>query len=221
MSLSRVPEPELLSPLEEASEYFSMDHSDVNRRFVDELLVGPVGPRVIDLGCGPAGIAIELCSRLDSVALMAVDAEIEMLEVAKREIDIAGLLDRIVLHQANACDMPDFGDGIADTVISNSLIHHLDDPEPGLRTAIRLLSEGGRLFIRDLYRPETAEEVESLVATYTGRESEQGQQLFRQSLHASLTIDEIRDLAGGLGIPSQHVQMTSDRHWTIDWTRPH
>ena len=98
---------------------------------------------------------------------------------------------------------------------------HLDDPEPGLRTAIRLLSDGGRLFIRDLYRPQTAEEVESLVATYTGQETEQGQQLFRQSLHASLTLDEIRDLAGGLGIPSQHVQMTSNRHWTIDWTRPH
>ncbi len=60
-----------------------MDHSEVNRKFVDDLLAGPVGPRVIDLGCGPAAIPIELCQRVASVEMIAVDAEVEMLEIAK------------------------------------------------------------------------------------------------------------------------------------------
>ena len=202
-----------------------MDHSEVNRRFVDDLVDGgPVGPQVIDLGCGPAGIPIELCRRLESIQALAIDSEIEMLEIAKREIDIAGLLDQITLHHADVCAMDQYEDAMADTVIGNSLLHHLDEPGLGLQTAIRLLRAGGRLFIRDLARPDSVEQVESLVSQYAGQETENAQQLFRQSLFAALTLDEIREIAGrfnklGLGIWSEHVQMTSDRHWTLDWCR--
>jgi ubiquinone/menaquinone biosynthesis C-methylase UbiE len=197
-----------------------MDHSEVNRKFIDDLAAsGRVGPQVIDLGCGPAGIPIELCHRFDDVEVMAIDGEIEMLEIAKREIDIAGLLDQITLQHADACQMDEFADAMADTVISNSLLHHLDEPRLGLQSAIRLLRDGGRLFIRDLFRPDSEERVEALVSEYSGHETENAQQLFRQSLLAGLTLDEIREIAGGLGIPAEHVQMTSDRHWTIDWCR--
>lgn len=195
-----------------------MNHDEVNRRFVEELLMGTVGPRVIDLGCGPAGIPIELCRQATEIEILAIDGEVEMLELAKRDIDAAGLLDRIALHHADACQMTMFEDAMADTVISNSLLHHLDKPELGLITAKRLIKPGGRLFIRDLARPETSDQVEALVAQYSGEESAQAKQLFRQSLHAALTIDEIREIAGGLGIDQDDVQMTSDRHWTIDWS---
>jgi ubiquinone/menaquinone biosynthesis C-methylase UbiE len=197
-----------------------MDHAEVNRRFVDDLASsGQVGPRVIDLGCGPAAIPIELCQRFEAIEVLAIDAEIEMLEIAKREIDIAGLLDQITLHHADACQMDEYENAMADTVISNSLLHHLDEPRLGLETATRLLRGGGRLFIRDLVRPASHEQVEQLVSEYSGQENENAQQLFRQSLLAGLTLDEIQEMAGGLGIPTKHVQMTSDRHWTIDWCR--
>ena len=154
---------------------------------------------------------------------MAVDAEVEMLEIAKREIDIAGLLDQITLQHADVRHMDDFDAGMADTVISNSLLHHLDQPREGLATAIRLVRPGGRLFVRDLCRPGSQEEVEGLVATYAKGETDNAQQLLRQSLHAALTLEEIQEitdtfLGEGLGISREHVQMTSDRHWTIDWT---
>jgi ribosomal protein L9 len=140
-------------------------------------------------------------------------------EIAKREVDIAGLLDQISLHHANVCAMDQYEDGMTDTVISNSLLHHLDEPRLGLESAIRLLRDDGRLFVRDLFRPATAEEVEILVCQYAGEENEAAQQLFRQSFHAALTLDEIREIARGLGISTKCVQMTSDRHWTIDWCR--
>jgi ubiquinone/menaquinone biosynthesis C-methylase UbiE len=201
-----------------------MDHGEVNRTFVDDLEAGPLGPQVIDLGCGPAGIVIELCQRQESIQALAIDSEVEMLEIAKREIDIAGLLDQITLQQADACAMGEFEDAMADAVISNSLLHHLDQPSLGLQTAIRLLRDGGRLFIRDLCRPDTLEDTERFVSQYAGDENEIAQQLLRQSLFAALTLDEIQEIADGfnklgLGISGEHVQMTSDRHWTIDWCR--
>ncbi len=204
----------------EAADYHAMDHADVNSVFVDDLLAGgDVGPQVIDVGCGPAMIPIELCNRDPSVLVMGIDAEVAMLDIAKREVDMAGLLDRVMLQHADAGDMDDFEDQMADTVISNSLIHHLDQPLAGLRTCHRLLRDGGRLFLRDLARPENEQQVERLVSLHVGDEAAAAQQLFRQSLHAALTIDEVREIVGGLGIGAQHVQMTSDRHWTIDWRR--
>lgn len=218
MTLPRVLEPESMDSRAEAAEYEAMNHAEVNRQFVDDLLArGAVGRQVMDLGCGPAAIPIELCRRDESIIVLAIDSSIEMLEIAKREIDIAGLLDRVFLQDADAKSMDEFEDGMADTVLSNSLLHHLAEPHQGLTTAKRLLRENGRLFIRDLARPSTGDEVEQLVKTYAGSENEFAQQLFRQSLHAALTINEIRKIAGGLGIAANHVQMTSDRHWTLDW----
>jgi ubiquinone/menaquinone biosynthesis C-methylase UbiE len=220
VNLPRTPEPETLSPFDEATQYDAMDHAAVNRQFVEDLCAaGPVGPQVIDLGCGPGGIVIELCRRNPSIHALAIDLEVEMLEIAKREVDIAGLLDQISLHHANVCEMDQYEDDLTDTVISNSLLHHLDEPRLGLESAIRLLRDNGRLFVRDLFRPATAEEVETLVRQYAGEENEVAQQLFRQSFHAALTLDEIREIIRGLGISTKCVQMTSDRHWTIDWCR--
>jgi ubiquinone/menaquinone biosynthesis C-methylase UbiE len=197
-----------------------MDHSRVNSAFVDDLIAsGNVGPQVIDLGCGPAMIPIELCKRDPTVLVMGIDAEVGMLEIAKLEVELAGMLDRVILRHADASAMDDFEEQMADTVISNSLIHHLEQPEAGLITCHRLLCDGGRLFVRDLARPDSEQQVERLVSMYAGEESPAAQQLFRQSLHAAITIDEVRVILGGLGISERHVQMTSDRHWTIDSIR--
>ena len=217
--MERTPEPKILSASDEAAEYQAMNHEGVNRQFVDDLLRGPTGPTLIDLGCGPAGIPIELCRRDPNYQVLAIDGEIEMLEIAKREIDIAGFLDQITLNHALAEEMDDYEDEIADTVISNSLLHHLDEPEIGVEIAVRLTRKGGRVFLRDLARPDNHDETEKLVSTYCVEETEIAQQLFRQSLHAALTLGEIREIARGLGIQDDHVQMTSDRHWTINWCR--
>lgn len=219
-NLPRTLEPESMETNEEAREYREMDHSVVNQVFVDDLMTGgPIGPRVLDLGSGPAHIPVLLCQSNDDVEVMAVDSSVEMLELARIEIELGGVADRIQLEHADAKTLEGFEAGSADTVISNSLLHHLENPGTALASAIRMLCDGGRLFVRDLMRPADGAILESLVEQYTRDESPFAQQLFRQSLHAALTLGEIRQLAGGFGIPSRDVQMSSDRHWTIDWTK--
>jgi hypothetical protein len=71
-----------------------------------------------------------------------------------------------------------------------------------------------------LARPETEEEVERLVHLYTQGETEYSKQLFRQSLHASLTVPELQQIVAPFGIPAPAVQMTSDRHWTLVYRKP-
>ncbi len=215
--LNRVLEPEWTDDSADSWLYDQMDHLGVNTRFVEDLVTaGAVGPDVLDLGTGTARIPILLCQRLPTVRVMAVDAAISMLELARTNIDIAGLLDRIQLEHADAKIMEVFTDPLFDTVVSNSLLHHVPDPLVVLRQSIRLLKPGGRIFYRDLLRPDSSQAVEDLVQQHARDQALQAQQLLRQSLHAALTLAEAKRLAQQAGLPHDSVSVTSDRHWTLD-----
>lgn len=214
MTLPRTLEPEVMDTAELALAYNDMDHEEVNRRFVDDLLaVGDWGPDILDLGTGTALIPVELCRRVDDCRLMAADAAIHMLDMARLNIEIAGLIDRIQLDHVDAKKLH-YADAYFDVVISNSLIHHIAEPLGVLREAVRVLRPGGLLFFRDLVRPDSEQKVRHLVETYAGSETEQQQQMLAESLRAALTVDEMRSLVAELGFSPDGVQMTSDRHWT-------
>jgi adenine/guanine/hypoxanthine permease len=215
--LSRVLEPEVMDSYEEAVEYDQMDHEAVNRAFVDDFIKGGVvGDRVLDLGTGTALIPIELCKRRADVQVMAVDASVEMLDLAKRRIEIAGMLSRIQLLHGDAKTLDDLSTAMADSVISNSLLHHLPEPRQAVAAALRVVVPGGRLFIRDLARPSSSDEVDRLVTLHAGDATEPAKKMFRESLHAALTLEEARDLFASFGFARSTVNMTSDRHWTFD-----
>lgn len=214
--MQRVREPELMDTPAEAMAYDQMDHSEVNRQFVDDLLqaIGPIPPatRIVDLGTGTALIPIELCRRHLDYRVVAIDAAASMLELARANVARAGLEQQITLVHHDAKQIPTEL-GAFDVVMSNSLVHHL--PEPGIFFAVAaaMAAPGGHLFVRDLFRPDTESEVERLVATYAGTVPEQ-QQLLAESLRAALTLAEVRQLVAEQGFDPETVQATSDRHWT-------
>ncbi|MCO8122363.1 class I SAM-dependent methyltransferase [Stieleria sp. TO1_6] len=220
-SLRRTLEPESMDSQLEVDEYLAMGHDQVNQAFVSDLIGGgPVGPRVIDLGCGTAAIPVLLCQQDSDAHVTGIDSSIEMLEAARIEIELGGVTGRIHLEHADCKTLDGYGAGIADTVISNTVLHHLAEPQQMIAAAIRILRPGGRLFLRDLFRPKNSEAIEQLVDSHARAESDYAKQLLRQSLHAALTAHEIREILASFEVPGDAVQLTSDRHWTIDWTLP-
>lgn len=217
MAWARILEPEVMDSTAEAVEYDAMDHREVNGRFVDDLLA--ILPKLsnfatfLDLGTGTARIPIELCSRDATTTIVAADLSLAMLSLADQNIKAHGFADRIKLAQMDATRLP-YPDHHFNGVISNSIIHHLPEPSAAFREAVRVTESGGILFFRDLVRPANAEAWQELVTKYAARESERARQLFADSLRASLTVDEVRDLVQSLGFEAETVQMTSDRHWT-------
>ncbi len=214
MVLERVLETEAMDSLHEVLDYDEMDHSEVNRAFVDELLASrTIRGDVLDLGTGTARIPILLCERHPDVRVMAVDLAPTMLDVARINVELAGLTERIMLDLVDAKGLP-FEEGRFDLVMSNSLIHHISQPQEVLAEAVRVVAPGGLVFIRDLLRPNDEDEVRRLVETYAGGEREHARQMFDDSLRAALNLSEIRALVYVLGADAGSVQQTTDRHWT-------
>ena len=216
--LPRTLEPELMDTPEEARDYDAMDHRAVNERFVSDFLAA-IGAElgegeVLDLGTGTALIPIELCRRHEECRVTAVDLAIQMLELARYNLEVFSQTSRIQLQLIDAKELP-FESGRFAAVMSNSIVHHIPEPLSVFREARRVTAIGGWLFFRDLLRPPSADAVEHLVRTYAGNENEHSQQMFRQSLHAALTLEEVRAFVESLGFPADTVQATSDRHWTF------
>jgi ubiquinone/menaquinone biosynthesis C-methylase UbiE len=218
--LPRILEPEVMDSDQEAVEYNTMDHSAVNRVFVDDLLRSVSGgSRVLDVGTGTALIPLELCRRGKQWHVAAVDLAKAMLEVAAQNVAAAGLGAAIELQLVDAKRLP-FEDGEFPIVMSNSIIHHIPDPADCLGEMTRVVSpKGGLLFVRDLLRPAGQGELQHLVQTYAGDSDVHQQKMFAESLHAALTLDEIRSLADRFGVGANCIQQTSDRHWTLAWQR--
>lgn len=233
--LERTLEPEVMDSAQDAIEYNRMDHSSVNAKFVDDFLEfldsnqkrlrvaedpmfddledDHIIAGLLDVGTGTALIPIELCQRNPEVRIMAIDLAISMLDIAIHNVDLAGFRNQIQLAQADAKDS-EFEDEMFDAVVSNSIIHHIPEPKTVVAEVIRTTREGGAIFVRDLMRPKSAADVDSLVETYAGQESEYSRRLFGESLHASLSLDEMRQLVSSCGLSGDTVTATSDRHWT-------
>ena len=127
MALERILETEVMDTLQEAIDYDALDHHEVNRAFVDDLLAALAGSKfmvqgsrsseatlnlepgtlnsadsampldIIDLGTGTAQIPIELCRRYARCRVMACDAAAHMLEQARYNLAAVDFNDRIEL----------------------------------------------------------------------------------------------------------------------------
>jgi ubiquinone/menaquinone biosynthesis C-methylase UbiE len=214
--LPRVLEPEVMDTPEEARDYDAMDHSAVNRVFVDDFLRVWNGQSfVLDVGTGTARIPIELCRRDPRAEVVAIDLAEHMLALARENVERAGLAGRIQLTKMDAKGIY-YHPGAFPAVISNSIIHHIPEPFDCLAGMHAACQDGGTIFVRDLLRPADEPTLQHLVNTHAAGANDHQRKMFADSLHAALTLDEIRDLVGRLGYPPQSVTQTSDRHWT--WT---
>jgi len=218
--IPRTLEPEVMESEADARDYDTMDHSAVNKAFAADFLsiADPRGP-ILDVGTGTAQIPIEICRQSTSASIIAIDLSEEMLKIARLIVAQAALQHRITLECVNASAMP-YGKGTFAAVVSNSIIHHIPEPAGCFAEMVRVAAAGAILFVRDLMRPESADEVNRLVALHAAGANPHQRQLFRDSLYAALTLDEVRAIVTALGFAAGTLQATSDRHWTWCATAP-
>jgi ubiquinone/menaquinone biosynthesis C-methylase UbiE len=212
--LPRILEPEVMDSADEARDYDAMDHAAVNRAFVADFLAAwDGGAPVLDVGTGTAQIPIELCRHHPTVQITAIDLAEHMLAVGRDNLRRAALDKRIVLERQDAKRLP-YPDGAFEAVISNNIVHHIPMPGAVLAEMARVTRKDELLFVRDLLRPDDDATLRRLVDLYAVGANGHQRQMYADSLHAALTLAEVRGLVAALGYDPAGVQQTTDRHWT-------
>ena len=212
--MERVLEPEVMDTAEEAAEYDSMDHTEPNAAFLARLLELGASGSFLDIGTGPGHIPLLVCEAVPESSVVGVDLSKNMLLHAERHREASAHTSRIEYHLMDAKDLG-LPDAHFDAVYSNTILHHIPDPRPFLSEAYRMLRPGGALLIRDLFRPESEAHRDELVDLYAGDASPNQRELFRASLHAAFTPEELRAIADEAGLEDAEVVIDSDRHMSL------
>ena len=212
-------EPELMDGAEQALAYAEADFSESNALFIkllSELEPGKLeGARALDLGCGPADIVLRFLTAYPKAECDALDGSGPMLERARLALEkLPGLSKRCRLVQ-DTLPSRQLRKSAYDLVLSNSLLHHLHDPQVLWQTIREAAKPGAIVLVMDLMRPPSAMWAASLVATYAADVPEILRQDFRNSLFAAFEPQEVVAQLAEAGLSGLEVGVVSDRHLAV------
>lgn len=218
--MDRVLEPELMEQDDQARAYALADFEEPHALVLSLLLarVGALPARgvALDLGCGPADITLRVARALPGWRVDGVDGSDAMLRYGDEALARAGLGERVRLILGR---LPDerLPEPAYDLVFSNSLMHHLPDPDLIWASVRRHARPGAPVFVMDLMRPESPGAAADMVERYSGGEPDVLKRDFYNSLCAALSPDEVRASLARAGLHLS-VEAVSDRH-LIAWGR--
>ena len=216
--MKRIPEAELMDGELQARAYasadFSQPHSLLMEHFVRCMPNLPETGAWIDLGCGDAEITTRLAKLCPQACIDAVDGSATMLRYAKARLRREGVAEQVRLIQATLPDIA-LTQHNYDGILSTSLLHHLHTPQVLWDTVQMLAKPNACIFIADLYRPQSEQQVDQFVEQYAAMEAEVLQKDFRNSLRAAFTLDEVKEQLKEAKLAYLNTEIISDRHLII------
>jgi SAM-dependent methyltransferase len=217
--MRRITEPELMDGPVQAEAYAAADFDEAHSRIVDafgDCFPGvAVAGNVLDLGCGPGDISFRFAARFPECTVIGVDGAPAMLELARqRQARDAVSGERLQFVEGMLPGAPVPALPYA-TIISNSLLHHLHQPAVLWETIHRYATTGTRIFVVDLFRPETTAVARGLVSTYAAGEPEILRRDFYNSLLAAFEPGEVEAQLATAGLGELSVELISDRHLVV------
>ena len=105
------------------------------------------GMDVLDCGCGPGTMTVEIAEIVTSGIVVGVDLESSQLAIGQeraRELDVRN----VCFQQASIYQLP-FPDASFDAVYAHAVLYHLRHPGAALQEVHRVLRPGGIVAVRD------------------------------------------------------------------------
>ena len=216
--MRRQPEPELMDDAVQAAAYAQGDFAIAHQFLVDQAgrLLGDLPPeaRALDLGCGPGDVTVRFARAWPGWHIDAVDGAEAMLALARARLRAEALQARVRLYRAVLPHDPLPGSGYQ-VVLSNSLLHHLHDPQV-LWSAVRAVAApAAAVYVTDLRRPADEAELRRLIETYGAGGPAVLQRDFAASLRAAFTVQEVRGQLAAAGLAGLDVLALTDRHLAV------
>ncbi len=219
--MERILEPELMDDLEQARAYAGADFAEPNSHFVELFLerfpAWVASGAILDLGCGPGDISLRLADRFPDCEIHGVDGSAAMLKFAEQARcgHPAREQVRFIEGLLPGAELPL---DCYQTVVSNSLLHHLHQPAVLWQTISDLAAAGAPVLVMDLMRTRSPEHAQALVDSYAEGEPDVLREDFYHSLLAAFEIDEVRAQLDAAGLATLQVEPVSDRHLAV-WGR--
>ncbi len=157
LTLPREPEPEVMSDADEVEAYASAAAQayldSIDNSFVDQVLsLGVRSGRLLDVGTGPGGIPLKIAWPCPGLRVVGIDRSPNMIRAAQEAAAKQSLTERVFFFVADANRLC-FANGLFDCVLSNSLLHHLEDPVAVFDELARVVRPNGVVLLRDMRRP--------------------------------------------------------------------
>jgi len=106
---------------------------------------------LLDCGCGPGYLALEIALHLPQLRITGIDIADDMLKLASSHLSTVKYQPQVSLIKADIQRLP-FEDSSFDFAVSTLSLHHWSDPHQALREIHRVLKSGGQMLIFDLRR---------------------------------------------------------------------
>ena len=107
------------------------------------------GQRLLDVGCGPGTITLDLARRVAPGPVVGIDAAAEVVAAAIVERDASGLPPGSVTMAVGDVYALDAPGGSFDVVHAHQVLQHLTDPVAALVEMRRVLAPGGLVAVRE------------------------------------------------------------------------
>lgn len=217
--MDRVTEPELMDDDENARAYAGIDFGAPHQNFITlfqrAFAERQIGGYALDLGCGPGDITRRFARAFPQCSVHGVDGAPAMLryghEITAQDAETRDRVE-LFLGMLPGATLPR---SHYDVVISNSLLHHLPDPQVLWQAVRQFATPGAPVFVMDLRRPNSIEEAQALVELHAANDPEVFKLDFYHSLLAAFTPDEIRDQLREAGLDHFQVMTETDRHVVV------
>lgn len=217
--MQRITEPELMDDAAQAEAYASADFSEAHSRIVDafaEYFPGDeIAGEVLDLGCGPGDISFRFAARFPGCSVLGVDGAAAMIRLATARKVSDGACGECVHFIEGLLPGASIPAMEYAAIISNSLLHHLHDPAVLWQTVARHAHAGTRIYVVDLFRPQSTAAARRLVENYAADEPDILRRDFYNSLCAAFEPREIEAQLVEAGLAGLSVDVISDRHLVV------
>ena len=107
----------------------------------------PSDAAVLDVGCGPGTITVDLARHVPDGRVVGVDRSAEIVEQARSHASVAGVAN-VSFEPADVYRLP-FADGTFDAVHAHQVLQHITDPVAALREMGRVCRPGGIVAARE------------------------------------------------------------------------
>ena len=163
----------------------------------------------VDLGSGPASLSIAVAQQSD-LSVIALDYSDDMHEAAMRNINEAGLSERIRLLCGDVHAIP-LDDDSADLIVSRGSIFFWDDVHTAFREIYRILKPGGKTYIGGGFGNAVLRD--EISATMIKRNPDW--KAFNKNNISPENLERFRAMLNEIGVPEYEMVLGDEGFWIV------